>query len=70
MNRFSFNRSKSELSNENNVEKKTSWMSVKFLDLNNDSVAEMKINNEMMKEECAVIKTNEKTMKKNRKFCA
>ena len=65
MNRSFFNRSKSELSNENNAEKKTSQMNVKILDSNNDSIAEMKVNNEMMKKECAAIKTNEKTMKKN-----
>ena len=40
-------------------------MSVKILNLNNNSIIEMKINNKIMKEECAVIKTNEKIIKKN-----
>ena len=40
-------------------------MNVKILDSNNDSITEIKINNEMMKEECAAVKTNEKMMKKN-----
>ena len=69
-NRFSFDRSKNELSNENDVEKKASQMNVKILNLNNDSVVEMKINNEMMKEECAAVKTDEKVMKEDWKFCA
>ena len=60
-----FDRSKSELSNENDVEKKVSQINLRILDLNNNSVVEMKINNEMMKKECAAIKTNEKMMKKN-----
>ena len=40
-------------------------MNVKILNSNNDSIAEMKINNKMMKEKCVAIKMNEKTMKKN-----
>ena len=40
-------------------------MNVKILSSNNDSVTEMKIDNEMMKKECVAIKTNEKTMKKD-----
>ena len=40
-------------------------MNVKILDSDNDSVVEMKVNNEMMKEECAAIKTNEKMMKED-----
>ena len=40
-------------------------MNVKISDSNNDSIAEMKVNNKMMKEKCVVIKTNEKAMKKN-----
>ena len=40
-------------------------MSVRISDSNNDSIVEMKINNEMMKKKCVAIKTNEKTMKEN-----
>ena len=40
-------------------------MNVKILDSNNDSIVEMKVNNEMIKEKCAAIKMNEKTMKEN-----
>ena len=65
LNRFFFNRSKSDLSNENNVEKKTFLMNVKILNLNKNSVAEIEINNKMMKKKCVAVETNEKTMKKN-----
>ena len=65
MNRFSFNRSKSELLNENNIEKKILQINVRILNSNNNLIAEMKVNNEMMKEKCAAVKTNEKTMKKD-----
>ena len=40
-------------------------MNVKILDSNNDSIAEMKVNNEMMKKECVAIKTNKKMIKEN-----
>ena len=40
-------------------------MNVKILNSNNDSIIEMKVNIEIMKEECAAIKTNEKMMKKS-----
>ena len=56
---------KSELLNENDAEKKASQMNVRISDSNNNLIVEMKINNEMMKEKCAAVKTNEKAMKKN-----
>ena len=40
-------------------------MNVRILNSNNNSVAEMKVNNKIIKEKCVAIKTNEKTMKKN-----
>ena len=40
-------------------------MNVKILNLNNDSVAEMKVNNKIMKEEYVAVRTNEKTIKEN-----
>ena len=68
-NRFFFDRSKSELLNENDAEKKALQMNVKILNSNNNSIVEMKVDNEMMKEKCAAIKTNEKIIKKDWKFC-
>ena len=64
-NRSFFDHSRSELSNENDVEKKISQMNVKISDSNNDSIAEIKIDNEMMKEKCAAIKANEEMMKED-----
>ena len=40
-------------------------MNMKILNLNNDSIIEMKINIEIMKKKCVAIKTNEKIIKKN-----
>ena len=60
-----FDRLKSELLSENDAEKKISRMSVRILNSNNNSVAEIKVNNKMIKEEYVAIKTNEKTMKEN-----
>ena len=40
-------------------------MNVRISDSNNDSIAEMKVNNEMMKEECAAVKANEEAMEKD-----
>ena len=57
------------MSSKNDAEKKASQINVRILDSNNDLIIEIKINNEMMKEECAAIKTNEKMIKENWKFC-
>ena len=40
-------------------------MNVKILDSDKNSVAEIEINNEMMKKECVAVETNKKTMKEN-----
>ena len=53
------------MSSENDVEKKVSQINVKILNSNNDSIAEMKVNNKMMKEKCVAVKTNEKMIKKD-----
>ena len=69
-NRFFFDCSGSELLSENDAEKKVSQMSVEILGSDNDSVAEMKVDNKMMKEECAAVKADEETMKKDWELCA
>ena len=69
LNRFFINYFESDLSNENDAEENASWMKIRFRDWNKRTNAEIKANNnEIMKEINAIVKTNEKMIKKIKCF--